>query len=110
MKYVMLYGVKDLRIEEKPIPEIVPDRVLIKIFACGICGTDVHVYNGSIPKKFPYSPGHECSGVVEGVGENVKHIKVGGRVAIDPNHNCGFCYYCSCGYPNLCDNLKRTKQ
>ena len=109
MKYALLYGVRDLRIEEKPIPKITPDKVLIKIFACGICGTDVHIYNGTIPKKFPYSPGHECSGVVQRVGENIKQIKVGDRVAVDPNHNCGFCYYCRRGYPHLCENLKTQK-
>ena len=109
MKYAVLHGIRDLRIEKKPIPETTPDRVLIKICACGICGTDVLIYNGRIPIKFPYSPGHECSGVVQSVGENIKNIKVGDRVAVDPNHNCGFCYYCRRGYPHLCENLKTIK-
>ena len=109
MKYAVLYAPKDLRIEEKPLPETAPDRVLIKIFACGVCGTDVHIYEGRIPKKFPYSPGHECCGVVQDVGGNIKHIKVGDRVAVDPNHNCGSCYYCRRGYPNLCEDLKTQK-
>ncbi len=109
MKYAVLHGIRDLRIEEKPTPETTSDRVLMKIFACGICGTDVLIYNGRIPAKFPYSPGHECSGVVESVGEDTKHIKVGDRVVVDPNHNCGFCYYCRRGYPHLCENLKTIK-
>ena len=109
MKYALLHGVRDLRIEDKPIPEREADRVLIKIFACGICGTDVLIYNGKISTKFPYSPGHECSGIVQSVGKNIKHIEVGDRVAVDPNHNCGFCYYCRRGYPHLCENLKTIK-
>lgn len=109
MKYVLLHGVKDIRIEEKQILEISPDKVLIKIIACGICGTDVLIYNGRIHTKFPYSPGHELSGVVKSVGENIKHLKVGDRVVVDPNHNCGFCYYCRLGYPHLCENLKTIK-
>ena len=109
MKYAVLHGIRDLRIEEKPIPETMSDRVLIRVFACGICGTDVLIYNGKIPARFPYSPGHECSGVVQSVGEKIKHIKVGDRVAVDPNHNCEFCYYCRRGYPHLCENLKTIK-
>lgn len=109
MKYALLHGVKDIRIEEKPIPKTAPDRVLIKIIACGICGTDILIYNGSMSTKFPYSPGHECSGVVKSIGENIKHLKVGDRVVVDPNHNCGFCYYCRLGYPHLCENLKKIK-
>ena len=109
MKYALLHGVKDIRIEEKSVPKTVPDKVLIKIIACGICGTDVLIYNGKIPTKFPYSPGHELSGVVKSVGENIKHLKVGDRIVVDPNHNCGFCYYCRLGYPHLCENLKKIK-
>ena len=109
MKYALLHGVKDIRIEEKLIPEISPDKVLIKIIACGICGTDVLIYNGRMPTKFPYSPGHEFSGVIESIGENIKHVNVGDRVVVDPNHNCESCYYCRLGYPNLCENLKTIK-
>ena len=109
MKYALLHGVKDIRIEGKLIPEISSGKVLIKIIACGICGTDVLIYNGKMPTKFPYSPGHEYSGIVESIGEGIKHIKVGDRIAVDPNHNCEFCYYCRLGYPHLCENLKTIK-
>ncbi|MCK5156489.1 MAG: zinc-dependent alcohol dehydrogenase family protein [Spirochaetales bacterium] len=109
MKYALLHGMRDLRIEEKPVPEITPDRIIIKIFSCGICGTDVLIYNGKIPHSFPYSPGHECSGIVTDVGKNITHIKSGDRVAVDPNYSCGFCYYCRHGYPNLCENQKKIK-
>ncbi|MCL5069344.1 MAG: zinc-dependent alcohol dehydrogenase family protein [Actinobacteria bacterium] len=109
MKYALIYGIKDIRIEEKPIPQKSPDRVLVKIIACGICGTDVHIYNGKMPIKFPYSPGHEFSGVIHSVGESIKNLEVGDRVVVDPNYNCESCYYCRIGYPNLCENLKTTK-
>lgn len=109
MKYALIDGIKDIRIEEKPIPQKSPDRVLVKIIACGICGTDVHIYNGKMPTKFPYSPGHEFSGVIHSVGESIKNLEVGDRVVVDPNYNCESCYYCRIGYPNLCENLKTTK-
>ena len=109
MKYALLRQVKDIRIEEKPVPEAAGNKVLVKIFACGICGTDILIYNGRIPVHFPYSPGHELSGVVESIGEDVKHVRVGDHVAVDPNHSCEFCHYCRLGYPHLCENLKTIK-
>lgn len=109
MKYAVLYGIKDIRIEEKQIPEIMPDKVLIKISACGICGTDVLIYNGKMITRFPYSPGHECSGIIQNIGKKIRNLKIGDRVAIDPNYNCESCYYCWLGYPHLCENLKTIK-
>ena len=109
MKYAVLYGPRDLRLDEKPVPDIKPGRVLVKIAACGICGTDAHIYTGKIPVKLPYSPGHECAGTVHEAGAGVLGVKSGDRVAIDPNHDCGFCYYCRRGYPHLCENQKTLK-
>lgn len=109
MKYAVLYAPLDLRLDEKPVPDVKSGQVLVKIAACGICGTDTLIYTGKIPVKLPYSPGHECAGVVHEVGEGVLSVKTGDRVAVDPNHDCGFCHYCRRGYPHLCENQKTLK-
>ncbi len=106
MKYAVLYAPKDLKIEEKPLPKIEPGKVLIKIESCGICGTDLLIYTGRFPVHFPYSPGHEYSGVVTEVGNRITFVKKGDRVVVNPNWNCGHCHYCTRGKPHLCENLK----
>ena len=109
MQYALLHGVRDLRIEKKSIPKINSNQVLIKISACGICGTDVLIYNGRIITEIPYSPGHEFSGIVQSIGKNIQHLNVGDRVTVDPNCSCGFCYHCRRGNVNICENLKKIK-
>lgn len=106
MKYALLYGIEDLRIEEKPIPRVESQKVLIKVEMCGICGTDILIYTGKFPVHFPYSPGHEYCGTVEETGEAVRYIKPGDRVVVDPNYSCGSCYYCIRALPHLCENQK----
>jgi len=94
MKAAVFYKKNDLRIEnvEKPTPK--PGEVLVKVMACGICGTDVHIFDGD-GGCFPTPPGtvlgHEFAGVVEAVGENVKGIRIGDRVCVDPNQLCNEC-------------------
>ena len=80
--------------------------MLIKIEMCGICGTDALIYKGVFPVNYPYSPGHEYSGVVVGTGKKVGSVKIGDRVAVNPNYACGLCYYCRSGFPNHCENQK----
>ncbi|MDO8685908.1 MAG: alcohol dehydrogenase catalytic domain-containing protein, partial [Clostridiales bacterium] len=106
MKYAVIPQAGVVKIEEKPIPPVEEDRVLIKIKMCGICGTDTLIHRGVIHVNYPYSPGHEYSGVVEAVGGKVNGIKIGDRVVVNPNHACGLCYYCRRGLPNHCENLK----
>ena len=79
--------------------------MLVEVKACGICGTDVHIFHGNYPVKYPLIPGHEFSGVVCAVGDGVTGIGVGERVAVDPNNACGQCSYCRRGRVNLCKNL-----
>lgn len=86
-----------------PVPE--RGEVLVKVKACGICGTDVHIFHGNYQVKYPLIPGHELSGEVCAVGEGVTGISVGDRVAVDPNNACGQCSYCRQGRVNLCKNL-----
>lgn len=74
MKTTVLYGPEKIRVEEKPVPLLEPDNVLIKVNLCGICGTDLLVYDGRMPVDLPYyNFGHEYIGVVEKVGGNVKN-------------------------------------
>lgn len=88
MKAAVFYGKHDLRIEEIEKPSPKADEVVIKVMACGICGTDIHIFEGdegaaATPRGTVL--GHEFAGVVTEVGENVRDIKVGDRVCVDPN-------------------------
>ncbi|MBR2988212.1 MAG: alcohol dehydrogenase catalytic domain-containing protein, partial [Clostridia bacterium] len=100
MKAGVFYGKGDLRVEERAIPQVKAGEVLIKVMACGICGTDVHIFNGDEGCS-PTPPGtvlgHEFAGIVEKVGDGVTMAKVGDRVCVDPNKMCGECYYCKNG-------------
>jgi L-iditol 2-dehydrogenase len=73
---------------------------------CSVCASDVGVWRGHNPKKFPYSPGHEFCGRVEQLGPGVTQFRTGQTVIIDPNLGCGECRYCRAQRPNLCDSLK----
>jgi threonine dehydrogenase-like Zn-dependent dehydrogenase len=101
------YGTGDVRIEELEKPTPNQDEVLIRVEACGICGTDFHMFEGEYAYAIPpMILGHEFSGQVTQIGSNVKRISVGDRVAVNPNKNCGECIYCSRGKPHLCLNMK----
>ena len=108
MKSAVFYGKHDLRIEDLRKPEPKDREVLIKVMACGVCGTDVHIYEGD--KGAADCPsgtvlGHEFSGIVEAVGTLVTNYKPGDRVCIDPNALCGECYYCRNGIGHFCDHM-----
>lgn len=88
--------------------ELGPDDVLVKNKACGVCGTDVHIYHGekgSADVNPPVVLGHEFSGIVEKVGSNVKNVKPGDHVALDPNMYCNECMPCRMGKKQNCENL-----
>lgn len=96
-----------IEFQEVPVPEIGRNQVLVKMMRLGICGSDIHVYHGKHPyTKYPVTQGHEVSGIIEKVGENVKNLKVGQKVVIEPQVFCGHCYPCTHGKYNLCDELK----
>ena len=87
-------------------PEAGPDDVLIQVKAAGICGTDIHILKGEYAlARFPMVPGHEFSGEVVAVGDNVTRFKVGDRVTADPNIPCNRCESCQRNEPNQCENL-----
>ncbi|THU83064.1 NADP+-dependent D-mannitol dehydrogenase [Dendrothele bispora CBS 962.96] len=89
-----------------PIPEVGDDEVLIKVTACGICGSDKHLLEGAFPHiKLPVVPGHEVVGKVAQVGKDVRGFSEGDRVVIDPTITCGECFYCLRGSQNHCERL-----
>ena len=96
--------------ETRDMPEhpLAPREVLIQVAACGVCGTDVHIYHGDKGSAEVIPPvvlGHELSGTVAAVGAAVKTLHVGDHVAVDPNSYCGECHYCRRGKKQLCTNL-----
>jgi len=95
-----------IEIQYKPVPSVNGLKVLVKVKACGVCGSDLAIWRGSGHKKYPYSSGHEFCGTVAEKGDQVKHLQIGQRVVIDPNLGCGECRYCRSGKTNLCDYLK----
>ena len=108
MKAAVFYGKHDLRIENIEMPKAKNGEVVIKVMACGICGTDIHIYEGDEgAAKTPRGTvlGHEFSGIVTEIGEGVTEIKVGDRVCIDPNKLCGSCYYCRNAMGHFCENM-----
>lgn len=108
MKSAVFYGKHDMRIEESPMPKVGTENVLIQVKACGICGTDVHIYEGDKGAAEVTPPtilGHEFSGVVAEVGSAVTNVKVGDRVCIDPNCYCGTCDFCRNGIAHYCTDM-----
>lgn len=98
---------KEIVFKQVDIPTVGDDDVLIKIKMIGICGSDIHVYHGLHPfTKYPVTQGHEVSGEVVEVGKNVKSVKPGDKVTIEPQVRCGKCYPCRHGKYNLCESLK----
>lgn len=108
MKSAVFYGKHDMRVEESPMPKVGAEDVLIQVKACGICGTDVHIYEGDKGAAEVTPPtilGHEFSGVVAEVGSAVTNVKVGDRVCIDPNCYCGTCDFCRNGIAHYCTDM-----
>jgi len=104
MKAAVLIAPFDIRIEEVDKPKIGSKEVLVRPMATAICGTDVHMYNGSLKVKLPLIMGHETAGDVVEVGKDVRRVKVGDRVVIYPIIFCGACHICNMGRVYLCPN------
>lgn len=101
----MLTEPKKLEIQDSPIPSFGKDEVLIRVKACGICGSDVHGYDGSSGRRIPpLIMGHEAAGLIEECGSEVSGFSKGDRVTFDSTVYCGKCSYCKKGQVNLCDN------
>lgn len=107
MKAMLLSQYQQLEITEMPKPEIGPHDVLISVQACGICGSDVHGYDGSTGRRVPpIIMGHEAAGVVTEIGSQVTRFTVNDRVTFDSTVSCGSCFHCRRGEINLCDHRK----
>ena len=99
-----------LRLGELPVPEPGPHQLLIRIRACGVCRTDLHVMDGELAEaKLPLVLGHEIVGLVEAMGAQVQGVAIGQRVGVPwLGHTCGSCRYCLSGRENLCDSARFT--
>ncbi len=105
MRALVLEKVRILHIREVPEPEPGPHEVLIQVKACGICGSDVHGYDGSTGRRIPpLIMGHEAAGIVAKTGAAVRSVHIGDRVTFDSTVSCGTCRFCRSGDVNLCDN------
>lgn len=106
MKSVVIQQPDVLKIEDRPLPEPAAGEVRVKIKLAGICGSDSHIYRGHNPfAKYPRVIGHEFFGLIDAVGQGVDASRLGQRVSVDPVINCGHCYPCSVGKPNVCTSL-----
>lgn len=97
-----------LSIDEVPVPEPAPDEVLVKVGACGLCGTDLHLaVAGDIPvERTPITLGHEGAGTVAALGRDVRGLREGDRVVLFPAASCGACRFCLQGRESLCEASK----
>lgn len=99
-----------IRVGEVPDPKPGDRQVVIKVGACGICGTDLHIADGHFPPTpYPIVPGHEFAGEIVELGSDVPGgWRIGDRVAVDPSLFCGYCRPCRSGHGNLCENWGAT--
>jgi L-iditol 2-dehydrogenase len=105
MKSLLLSEYNHLEIADLPVPAAGRGEVLVRVEACGICGSDVHGFDGSTGRRIPpIVMGHEAAGTVEATGEGVTKFAKGDRVTFDSTVYCGECPYCKRGEINLCDN------
>ena len=108
MKAAVFYGKEDLRILDLDRPKAGAGEVVLKVQACGICGTDMHIFDGdegAAPTPAGTVLGHEFAGEVVEVGEGVSSVKLGDRVAVDPNKLCGSCDFCRGGIGHFCESM-----
>lgn len=109
MKVALMNGIGKMGFEEREIPKVKDNEVLVKLDYVGICGSDLHYYEsgriGDYIVEPPFVLGHEPGGVVVEAGKDVSHLKVGDRVALEPGKTCGYCEFCKTGRYNLCPDV-----
>lgn len=106
MRVAVYYSNKDSRIEERPVPKIGDDELLIKVWASGICGTDVMEWYRI--NRVPLVLGHEIAGEIAEVGKGINNYKKGQRIACSHHVPCGKCHYCKMGHETVCETLRKT--
>ncbi|MCL2732676.1 MAG: zinc-dependent alcohol dehydrogenase family protein [Actinomycetia bacterium] len=106
MRAVVLDRPGSFRVTDVPDPAPGPGQIVVKVEACGVCGTDLHIMDGEFPPTpYPITPGHEFAGTIEAVAGDVSlDLSPGEAVAVDPSLFCGYCRYCRAGRDNLCEN------
>lgn len=102
MKALRFCGPHDLRFEAVPRPTPRSGEILIRPIAVGICGTDLHILDGTFGSRPPVILGHEVAGRVEAVGDHVRNAREGDLVTVEPHRFCGVCRYCRLGREHLC--------
>lgn len=109
MKVAVMNGIGQMGFIERPVPQPADNEVLVKLEYVGICGSDMHYYEtgriGDYIVEPPFVLGHEPGGTVVEVGKNVKHLKPGDRVALEPGKTCEHCEFCREGKYNLCPDV-----
>lgn len=106
MKAAVFYGPKNVKFENREIPNIDKGDILIRVKYCAICGTDVRIYNyGQANVTPPMITGHELTGVIERIGSEVEEYQVGNKVLVVPQMTCGKCQHCLRGRSNLCEEV-----
>ena len=111
MKAMVLAGIRRIDVVDKPVPVIEhPKDVLLQIVRVGLCGSDVHYYTqgriGDQVVSFPFTVGHECSAIVEAVGDRVTRVRPGDLVAVEPGISCYACDQCRLGHFNTCRHMR----
>ncbi|MFH1647876.1 MAG: alcohol dehydrogenase catalytic domain-containing protein [Chloroflexota bacterium] len=106
MRVAVWYSNRDVRLEERPVPEVGPGELLVRVIASGICGSDVMEWYRI--DRAPLVLGHEIAGEVVEVGEGVTRYKAGDRVAVAHHVPCNTCHYCLGGNHTACETLRRT--
>jgi len=107
VKALVLKEYRQFAIEDFPVPTLQPHEVLVRVRACGICGSDVHGMDGSSGRRIPpIIMGHEAAGMIAEIGSGVTGWKKGDRVTFDSTVSCGECWYCRRGQINLCENRR----
>ncbi|GAA3759624.1 zinc-dependent alcohol dehydrogenase family protein [Streptomyces tremellae] len=103
MRAAIIASPGKVSVETVPDPTPGPRDVLVKVAACGLCGTDLHILQGEFAPTLPIVPGHEFAGEIVALGTDVTELSVGDRVAVDPSLHCHECHYCRIGRGNLCE-------
>jgi 2-desacetyl-2-hydroxyethyl bacteriochlorophyllide A dehydrogenase len=106
MKAALFEKAHLLNVVQKQLRALKSNEVMLKVTACGVCGTDLHIVEGSSRSTPPVVLGHEYAGIIDAVGPEVHDYAVGDAVAVDPNIACGTCYFCRRGEIHLCENLR----
>ena len=112
MHAIVTSGPNEFEYKEVPVPDFEPGNILVKVAACGICGTDTHILGGHMrpmwPPYYPFIQGHEWCGTVAGIGKDVRtDLEVGDRVIMEPTVGCSSCAMCIAGNYHLCENAAK---